>query len=60
MPFIGNLVYSLHIPLKDAWDFSYREYLAVCDAANPEEENKKTVEFSDDELAQLERLKKLV
>lgn len=53
-------MYSLHIPLKDAWDFSYREYLAVCDAANPEEENKKTVEFSDDELAQLEALKKIV
>lgn len=52
-------MYSLHIPLSDAWDFSFKEYYAVCEIANPEEE-KDSLEFSAEELAQLEYLKTLV
>ncbi len=60
---MANLVFSLHISLQDAWQYSFKEYYAICDVANPDGEKEKASDeplFSDDELKQLEHLKTLV
>lgn len=59
LPFIADLVYALHIPLNDAWDFSFPEYHAIIAASNPDKEKNNTVDFDDDELAKLEWMKTL-
>lgn len=57
LPFIGNLVFALHIPLDAAWDFSFKEYYAVINAVNGDSEQPKKGEFDEEELAVLEQMR---
>lgn len=52
-------MYALHIPLDAAWDYSFKEYFAVIDAATSDTVPEKKGDFDEEELAMLERMRQM-